>query len=380
VRKSIALLVLLSSLVSVSNSEEQKLPEGFVLVETSSPYKMVLTPYATYPVVLEEYVPKVVLEGKWGTGPGEFSYEDYDDDEGMTQRLYPSMAVNSKGEIYILDIMNNRIQKFDADGKYLKSISVPTRADKNGKSIVHVSTIPYFVDHSFVTNTGKKYAYDEYKMCYRGRQILLDAQDNLFIYYWKGKGGEVWIFRDEIMQEKYGIKEQSTLSIDWDFGVPSIRNNNINISYDGINLSTKNKVSSFSKYKYKVEKINNDGTLYRVLSENNDEIEVNLPKKYAENIYMKNIFLINNGVRIYTTPWYPNNTYVIDYDRKGRVKGILCNPIEFMDGNLYYKKVYGKFGDGIGGGMGNNGNFYLIYSKESKGISVVVSEIGGILK
>jgi DNA-binding beta-propeller fold protein YncE len=44
--------------------------------------------------------------GSPGSGPGEFSYP-YD------------LAFNSKGELYVVEYGNNRVQKFTADGKPL---------------------------------------------------------------------------------------------------------------------------------------------------------------------------------------------------------------------------------------------------------------------
>jgi DNA-binding beta-propeller fold protein YncE len=45
--------------------------------------------------------------GKRGTGPGEFN-------------LPHSVAVDAKGQVYVADRENNRVQVFDADGKFLK--------------------------------------------------------------------------------------------------------------------------------------------------------------------------------------------------------------------------------------------------------------------
>src|SRR3989339_1359466 len=63
--------------------QEINLPEGFTVAGSSGAYKLVLTPYATYPLIYEEVVPEVssetvnytakeILRGKWGTGPAEF--------------------------------------------------------------------------------------------------------------------------------------------------------------------------------------------------------------------------------------------------------------------------------------------------------------------
>ena len=89
-------------------------------------------------VPIEEYVPKVIIEGRWGTGPGEFGAIDPMQAEYFGVAGSPaSMAVNSKGEIYVLDHLNNRIQKFSSDGKFATSITIPSCGDDKGINIVN---------------------------------------------------------------------------------------------------------------------------------------------------------------------------------------------------------------------------------------------------
>lgn len=140
-------------------------------------------------VITEEYVPKVIIEAKWGTNEGEFgkTYHPFYDD-----RIVPdSLAVDSKGNIYILDKANNRIQKFDSSGKYLKSINVPS---------------------------WKGYYYYTYKDSARGEilpseaegiNITIDNKDRLYYYFIKEqykKLGEVDKDRDNKITFRRFIK------------------------------------------------------------------------------------------------------------------------------------------------------------------------------
>lgn len=68
----------------------------------------------------EVYEPKVIIEGKWGSGPGEFGFTMWEGSPDYAR----SFAINSKGNILIFDFLNNRIQRFDKKGKYLDSIPV----------------------------------------------------------------------------------------------------------------------------------------------------------------------------------------------------------------------------------------------------------------
>ncbi|HOX22448.1 MAG TPA: hypothetical protein PLL10_03210 [Elusimicrobiales bacterium] len=62
---------------------------------------------------LEQYVPKVLIAGKWGTGPGEFGLGD------VGNEIFPEEIVSDDtGNIYVLDRWNNRVQKFDANGGF----------------------------------------------------------------------------------------------------------------------------------------------------------------------------------------------------------------------------------------------------------------------
>ena len=138
-------------------------------------------------VVTEEYIPEVIIEAKWGTGEGEFGMDGAYAEPGFPPMyanempLFPkSLAVDSKGNIYILDVVNNRMQKFNESGKYLKSIVVQSwrgyfRRIKNGEYI-------------------------------KGINIVIDSEDNLYYYcIRKDKGketGEVWMFRDDKLKEK----------------------------------------------------------------------------------------------------------------------------------------------------------------------------------
>ena len=111
-------------------------------------------------------MPKVVIEAKWGTNAGEFKMEGLPWEEDFNTSF--SLAVNSKGEIYILDIGNNRIQKFSTEGKYIKSISVPSWSGY--KYYGYMSD-----DISVIPAEGE------------GINISIDSRDRLYYYFIKGR-------------------------------------------------------------------------------------------------------------------------------------------------------------------------------------------------
>ena len=347
------------------------LPEGFTLVDSSSSYKMVLTPYATYPVTLEQYSPKIIIQGKWGTNPGEFSFEYYEDNEGMTKSIYPSMAVNSKGEIYILDIMNNRIQKFDNEGKHLKNIVVPIRADRNEKSIVHLSTKPYYVENSFEFD-NKAYYYEKSKAYYYGINIAIDAQDTLYYYTHKGANkGEVWEFKDDILSNKHELPSHAemlirakengevyALCVSTD---TQLENRALFYDFKKHTFANDRRTKVISKPPYAVHIVNPDMGILKVILPDSKETTITIPEKYRKRffIFPDNCFLIeNNYIRIYTE--YSGTGDDLKYDLTGRLTGILLYPS--LDSGKSLQKAYNeKFGTRFGHAMGNNGWKYLLF-------------------
>jgi len=150
----------------------------------------------TEQVQIEEFVPKVIIEGKWGTGAGEFGIQHGSGIEGDDRDYSPnSIAVDSKGNIYILDMVNNRIQKFNSEGKYLLSIQVDSW--KGETRIWHDKIVynEYLGDNipSIRPNSAK------------GINIVIDSDDVLYYYLVREKEnkGEVWQFKNDKFVKKW---------------------------------------------------------------------------------------------------------------------------------------------------------------------------------
>ena len=116
----------------------------------------------------EIYTPKIIFEGKWGTGPGEFGFRMW---EGEPD--YPkSFVIDSKENIYILDYLNNRIQKFDSDGKYIASIPVESYKRATKEEIKESKKTWNKQEFDFATVSA--------------REIYIDSEDNIYILQYKG--------------------------------------------------------------------------------------------------------------------------------------------------------------------------------------------------
>ncbi|MEO0094765.1 MAG: hypothetical protein ABIL66_02590 [candidate division WOR-3 bacterium] len=64
---------------------------------------------------LEKYEKKVIIDAKWGNGPGEFGI--IKEACGIAPNCY---TIDKNGNIYIVDPVNARVQIFDTDGRYLR--------------------------------------------------------------------------------------------------------------------------------------------------------------------------------------------------------------------------------------------------------------------
>jgi len=66
----------------------------------------------------ERYVKKVLIEAKWGDGPGEFQLEPMNETQTWTTYL----ALDKQGNIYIADPNNYRINTFNQSGSYINTL------------------------------------------------------------------------------------------------------------------------------------------------------------------------------------------------------------------------------------------------------------------
>ncbi len=176
-------------------------------------------------VPVEEYVPKVIIEGKWGTGPGEFGRQsdvDYD--------LKPeSLAVDSKGNIYVLDFVNNRIQKYSNEGKHLKDIPVDgLRGPVECWSVKEYDEVEKQYVRSVNASAVKPEGVPDSDLQpyiwppeVQGINIVIDSKDDLYYYLKRVKdgkeSGEVWQFRNDKVVKKMPFESKRELPAKFGF-------------------------------------------------------------------------------------------------------------------------------------------------------------------
>ncbi|MFH1367604.1 MAG: hypothetical protein ABII64_00620 [Elusimicrobiota bacterium] len=380
----------------ILNQQEQKkpakklkitdveMPPGYTLIESSAPYVEVLTPYATYPVMLLETKEEKLFEIVNGTEPGKFMLDSFMTGEGTGSGYGRHYAVNSKGEIYFLDPMNNRIQKFSKDGKYIKSIAVPARARKNGESAVKYRKKGIRDEQSgapdawcildgadyYPDNETEYYYYLNKDIYYFGADIAIDGQDNLYFLLVKNvtfprfmePQGEydVWRFTDDELTNKYPVILKSK-----QLYTPELllENGNVNMAaeggkYDFINekiFNVKSHQDTVNKLNYEVRLVGKNMKMMSLKTINGYNTTITFPEIIdTYNILGRAYLFDNKGYRIFCTDRFVGDDYydldVLEYALDGKLTGTH---------NVVIVRRLG--GNNPGGKIGQDGHVYSIF-------------------
>ena len=69
---------------------------------------------------------RIIVKAKWGASTGEIGQPFFtgQSDQMPSESLNP-IAVDSRGNIYIGDSINSRVQKYDSAGKFIKEVKLP---------------------------------------------------------------------------------------------------------------------------------------------------------------------------------------------------------------------------------------------------------------
>jgi hypothetical protein len=110
-------------------------------------------------------------------------------------------------------VVNNRIQKFNKKGKYIKSIKV----DSYDGEVVGYRLKFKFKDEILTTMVGVNWEKDfkDFSIISAveirkpdkvlGINMVIDSKDNLYYYCIRGEKGEVWLFKDDKLVRKWEV-------------------------------------------------------------------------------------------------------------------------------------------------------------------------------
>lgn len=273
-------------------------------------------PISPVSVVTMQAVSKIIIEEKLGQNATNWNEIGADEGEAYFlddgEKFYPGsrfidddrcFAVNSQGDIYLFDIVNNRIKKYDSEGKYLKSIPVkswigPVKyqpADKNYPAYTFVNPIEYI-----------------------GRNITIDEDDNIYVYSWKN------------MQTNKNYKPSSSIISKYSPDDKLIRTWETNVMGEfKVDLA----------FSYITNSVSSNEFLIRIQLKDSKIIEKKFNKKDACFLLDIEVFYKVNEIQI--TLW--NGTirqYVNIYDLKGNLKQVLLckdSAFPFCNNGLVYE-------------------------------------------
>jgi len=197
--------------------------------------------------LFQKYVPKVIIEAKWGSGPGELGYDPSGPGFGPE-----GFAIDSDGTIYILDGIHGSVKKYNIEGKMLA-----------------------------------EYKYEAFNS---GHGIVVDKQGNIYVFTEDSHNN---VDMREIL--KYSPQDKSTESFwfpeaDPSYGVRTIGNRMIvekkgDIIFDSKTFGKEQKESLKSSDIEHMD-VQRDGII-RIWSydKKSEGVRINIPKKYSDEYY-----------------------------------------------------------------------------------------------
>lgn len=133
---------------------------------------------ATGAPTTEKYFPQVLIAGKWGSGPGEFGLGASMGEEG-DDVIPKELVQDDSGNIYVLDNWNNRIQKFNVNGKYLEEISISAFVRPTAKEFKQSSASWNKRQDGFIKAVANKMAWVNGQLLIQQKQIS-DVSDGKY--------------------------------------------------------------------------------------------------------------------------------------------------------------------------------------------------------
>jgi hypothetical protein len=143
--------------------------------------------------LIEEYVPKVIIKARWGSGPGEFGLfkQEMSGDHVMPNAI----ALDKEENLYILDPANGRVLKFTKNGNYIKAINLEG-TDKKCLFKIHPG---FFIDGSLA-------------------ELVIDDDENIYIRTtghcipnWKYSCPVLKFSKDGKLLQKYFVSEGKSI-------------------------------------------------------------------------------------------------------------------------------------------------------------------------
>jgi hypothetical protein len=284
---------------------------------------------------------EIIIKASIGSADGQIGYKEFSKSAWVEPT---AIAVDSKENVYVADTLNDRVQKYSSEGKYLHKIST-MKPHKRSNEYANDITVDYNDNlYIFIKNAQIIYMYNPSGNLMKAIKydMLLDA-DKI-----EAKGeGSIYLYSSTI-KRLYKISQEGKIESSW---------NNVAsyfLEVDGSLFISNNKVSW--------EKYGRDGKLVGPTVCDKENIKVYFPQteggachfppqfvdRYGNSYFMKN----EEGPKTLTS--------VLSFNRAGKYVGKLMLP---FSADTYPQSNLLKFG--------NDGNFYAEYGYIQDGFQVM---------
>ncbi len=273
---------------------------------------------------------KIVINASIGASDGQFGYKVFEDGSWVEPS---AIAIDSKGNIYVADPVNNRVQKFSKDGKFIFKIQINVPAKRYAEIINDIT----------VDKDDNLY-------------VLSRHEKAIFIYAQKGNLVKSINYETSIVVDKIAFVDENYIYLYHHVSEKLIKLNKIGgldnkwdavtayFNVDGDLYISGNK-GDWRKY-------DKNGKLIGLTSCEKENIKVYFPVSEGSGCQFPPQFIDRDGKRYYLKiELHPKKlTSVLIFDRASKFIKKITLPFA---AELYSKSNLVKFG--------NDGNFYSVY-------------------
>lgn len=284
---------------------------------------------------------EIVVKAPIGSGEGQIGYKEFNESAWVEPI---AMAADSKGNIYVADTLNERIQKYSKEGKYLFKIAVTTPLKRTNEYVNDITVDGDDYLYAFIKNAQIIYKYDpngnlvktiNYNTLLDADKISVHTDSHIYLYSFTTKRLS--------KLSKEGIIEGT-----WS-GVASFFP-----AADGNLLISNNKISW--------EKYDKNGKLVGSTVCDQENMKVYFPTAEDGGCHFPPQFIDKNGNRYFLkNEEKPRRvTYALIFDRNGIFGKKIMMP---FPADIYPQSNLVKFG--------NDGNFYTEYGYIQEGFQIM---------
>jgi len=289
----------------------------------------------------ENTVSEIVIKAPIGSGDGQIGYKEFSPDAWVEPA---AIAIDSKGNVYVADTMNERIQKYNNEGGYLYKIAITTPLKRTNEYANDITVDGNDDLYVFIKNarliykfsaSGKLVQTITYSSLLDAEKIIIDSQGQIYLY-------------GDVVNSLYKLSKSGVIENDW-HNVASFF-----LDTDGNLLLSSNKVNW--------EKYDKNGKLIGPTVCDKENMRVYSPTAEGGGCHFPPQFVDKNGNRYFLrNEEKPKKlTSALIFDRTGKFIKKIIMP---FSADIYPQSNMVKFG--------KDGNFYAEYGHIQEGFQLM---------